>query len=94
LKRIQITSDSYQFTGKSLPPVSLEHDLKEFWMLLPTDMLFEVSLDYLHHDEEVKEFIVYLQSEEFPMIHRFIEHLKEHTEMRMPVRRSSIQRGV
>jgi hypothetical protein len=90
LKQTQITSYSYQFTGKSLPPVSLEQDLKELLTLLPTDKLFEVALDYLYHDREVKEFIVYLQSEEFPEIHKFVEYLTVYIEEKVPVSLSSL----
>jgi hypothetical protein len=68
--------------------------LKEFLTLLPTDKLLQVALDYLYHDQEVKEFIVYLQSEEFPKIHQFVEYLKEYTEEKVPVSLSSLQGDV
>jgi hypothetical protein len=46
--------------------------------LYPTDQVLEIALDYLAYDEEVREFVVYIQSEEFPKIHKIVEHLKEY----------------
>ena len=77
-KWTQATSYSYQFTGKSLPTGSLKDDLKEFMDLVPTNKVLEIALDYLTYDEEVHELVVYIQSEEFPKIHKIVEHLKEY----------------
>jgi len=38
-------------------------------------------MDYLANDEEVREFVAYVQSEEFPKIHKTVEHLKEYKDM-------------
>jgi hypothetical protein len=46
--------------------------------LVPYDKVLEFALDYLYNDPEVKEFVVYFQSEEFPKIHTIVEHLKEY----------------
>jgi hypothetical protein len=94
LKHTHVTSYSYQFTGQSLPHVNLEDDLKELKSFFPTKEILVIALDYLHHDREVKELVEYIQSEEFPMIHSIIEHLKEYTESKVPVRLFLIQRGV
>ena len=49
--------------------------------LVPTDKILEITLDYLAYDQEVKEFVVYVQSEEFPKIHKIVEHLKEYKDV-------------
>ena len=72
------TSYSFQFTGKPLPNGSLKDDLKEFMELVPTQQILEISLDYLAYDPQVRELVVYIQSEEFPKIHKIVEHLKEY----------------
>jgi hypothetical protein len=56
----------------------LQDDLKEFMALIPTDAVLEIALEYLANDKEVREFIVYVQSEEFPKIHAIVEYLKEY----------------
>jgi hypothetical protein len=33
-------------------------------------------MDYLTYDPEVQEFLDYIQSEKFPMIHNIVEYLK------------------
>ena len=45
--------------------------------LVPTDKVLEIVLDYLANDEEVREFVAYIQSEKFPKVHTVVEHLKE-----------------
>jgi len=52
-------------------------DLKEFMDLVPKDKVLEIALDYLANDQEVRDLVVYIQSEEFPKIHTIIEHIKE-----------------
>jgi hypothetical protein len=59
----------------------LQDDLKEFMALVPTDKILEIALDYLANDQEVHEFVVYIQSEEFPKIHTIVEHLKEYKDV-------------
>ena len=81
LKWSQATSSSYQFTGKPLPTGSLKDDLKEFLALVPTDKVLEITLDYLANDQEVREFVAYIQSEEFPKIHAAVERLKEYKDV-------------
>jgi hypothetical protein len=48
--------------------------------LVPTEKILEITLDYLAYDHEVRDLIVYVQSEEFPIhkIHTIVEHLKEY----------------
>jgi hypothetical protein len=59
----------------------LQDDMKEFMSLVPTDKLLEISLDYLANDQEVREFVVYIQSEEFLKIHNIVEHLEEYKDV-------------
>jgi hypothetical protein len=53
-------------------------DLKEFMDLVPKDKVLEIALDYLANDQEVRDLVVYIQSEEFPKIHKIVEYLKEY----------------
>ena len=61
----------------------LQDILKEFIVLVPTDKVLEITLNYLAYDEEVRKIVVYIQSEEFPIlkIHKFIEYLKEYKDV-------------
>ena len=59
----------------------LQDDLEEFMAFVPTNKILEIALDYLANDQEVHEFIVYIQSEEFPKIHKMLEHLKEYKDV-------------
>ena len=52
--------------------------MKEFMEIFPTDKVLKITLDYLASDPELQEAFVYIQSEEFPKIHKFVEHLKEY----------------
>jgi len=56
---------------------SLQDVQKEFMALVPTDKVLKIVLDYLANDEEVREFVAYIQSEKFPKIHTVVEQLKE-----------------
>ena len=56
----------------------LQGEMKDFMALNPTEKILEIVLDYLHNDEEVQEFIAYVQSEEFPKIHTLVEYLKQY----------------
>jgi hypothetical protein len=70
------------------------NELKEFIPLDPTPKVFNILLEYLTNNPEFKDFIVYVQSEQFPKIHQFVEYLKKYKELYLPVRLSSIQRVV
>jgi len=60
---------------------SIQEDLKDFMVIFPTNKVLEIALDYLSNDQEVKEFVLYIQSEEFPKIHRVVEYLKEYKDV-------------
>ena len=49
--------------------------------LVPTDKVLEIALDYLANDQEVREFVVYIQSEKLPPIHTIVERLKEYKDV-------------
>ena len=55
--------------------------MNEFIALVPTDKVLEIALDYLYNDQEVQEYIAYMQSEEFPKIHKIVEYLKEYKDV-------------
>ena len=56
----------------------LQDNLNEFMALNPTEKIFDIVLDYLHNDEEVQQYIAYVQSEEFPKIHTVVQYLKQY----------------
>ena len=60
---------------------NLKNDVKHFMSLFPTEKVFEIAMDYLANDEEVREFVAYIQSEEFPKIHKTVEHLKKYKDV-------------
>jgi hypothetical protein len=45
------------------------------------DKVLKIVLDYLSNDKEVREFVVHIQSEEFPMIHATVEYIKEYKDV-------------
>jgi hypothetical protein len=47
----------------------------------PTDKVLEIAMDYLANDEEVREFVAYFQSEEFPKIHKTLQQLQEYIDV-------------
>jgi len=49
--------------------------VKEFMVLVPSDKVLEITLDYLH------EAFVYIQSEEFPKIHKIVEYVKKYKDV-------------
>jgi len=49
--------------------------------LVPTDQVLETALDYLANDQQMREFVQYIQSEEFPNIHASVERLKEYKDV-------------
>jgi ethanolamine utilization protein EutA (predicted chaperonin) len=55
--------------------------VNDFLVLVPTDKVLEIALDYLTNDPEMKELVVSVQSEEFPKIHTIVEHLKEYKDV-------------
>jgi len=57
---------------------TLQDDLKDFMALVPTDKVIQITLDYLANDPELHEIFAYIQSEEFPKIHKIVEYLKEY----------------
>jgi RNA polymerase-interacting CarD/CdnL/TRCF family regulator len=79
--KTQVTTNSYQFTGKPLPIAKFQEELNDFLVLVPTDKILEITLDYVANDTEVKEFINYIQSEEFPKLHTILEHLTEYKDV-------------
>jgi hypothetical protein len=56
---------------------SLRDDVKEFMALFPTDKVIQITLDYLANDTELHEIFAYIQSEEYPLIHKIVEYLKQ-----------------
>jgi hypothetical protein len=44
-------------------------------VLVPSDKVLEITLDYLH------EAFVYIQSEEFPQIHKIVEYVKKYKDV-------------
>ena len=81
LIRTQVTSYSYQFSGKPVENGSLQDDLNDFMALVPKDKVLEITLDYLHNDKQVQEIVAYVQSEEFPLIHTVVEYLQEYKDV-------------
>jgi len=53
----------------------IQDDVKEFMVLVPSDKVLEITLDYLH------EAFVYIQSEEFPKIHKIVEYVKKYKDV-------------
>jgi hypothetical protein len=60
---------------------NLQDDLKEFMALVPTEKVLEIAMDYLANDPQLSEPFFYIQSEEFPMIHKAVEYLKEYKDV-------------
>jgi len=50
--------------------------------LVPAEKVLKITLDYLSNDQEARDLVVYVQSEEFPKIHTIVEHLKEYKYVR------------
>ena len=55
---------------------SIRDDVKEFMALVPTNKVFEITMDYLAN--ALQEIFAYIQSEQFPKIHKTVEYLKEY----------------
>jgi len=49
--------------------------------LVSTDKFLQSALEYLANYQEVRDFVVYIQSEEFPNFHTIIERLKEYIDV-------------
>jgi hypothetical protein len=60
---------------------TLQDDLNDFMALNPTEKILEILLDYLYNDKEVQEYVAYVQSEEFPLIHAVVEYLKKYKDV-------------
>jgi hypothetical protein len=59
----------------------LQDELKKYMALVPTDKFLQSALEYLANYQEVRDFVVYIQSEEFPNIHTIIERIKEYIDV-------------
>jgi hypothetical protein len=57
---------------------SIRDDVKEFMAIFPTDKVIHITLDYLANDTRLHEIFAYIQSEEYPIIHKIVEYLKEY----------------
>ena len=57
---------------------TIQDNVKEFMALVPTDKVLSITLDYLANDPEFQEAFGYIQSEEFPNIHQFVQYLKNY----------------
>jgi len=49
--------------------------------LVPTDKVLAITLDYIANDPQLHKAIVYIQSEEYPKIHKVIENLKQYKDV-------------
>jgi len=49
--------------------------------LLPAGKVLEITLDYLANDPEFNEAYAYVQSEQFPRIHKIAEYLKQYKDV-------------
>ena len=49
--------------------------------LVPSNKIFEITMDYLAHDPELHEIFAYIQSEQFPKIHKIVEYLKQYKDV-------------
>jgi len=58
-----------------------QEDLKEVKAYFPADKVLEITLDYLANDPEFNEAYAYVQSEEFPRIHKIVEYLKQYKDV-------------
>jgi hypothetical protein len=63
----------------------LQDEMTQFMAQLPTDKALEIAMDYLANDEEVREYVAYFQSEEFPKIHKTVQHLNEYKDVSAPM---------
>ena len=60
---------------------TLREDLHELMAIFPTNKVFNIVLEYLRNDKKIQEFLVYIQSEEFPEIHRVVEYLQQYKDV-------------
>jgi len=49
--------------------------------LVANDKILETAVEYLANDQEVREFIVYIQSHVYPKIQTTVQRLKEYTDV-------------
>jgi 2-C-methyl-D-erythritol 4-phosphate cytidylyltransferase len=59
----------------------LHNELKKYMELVANDKILESALEYLANDQEVREFIVYIQSDVYPKIQTTVQRLKEYTDV-------------
>jgi hypothetical protein len=64
---------------------NLQDDLNDFLALVPAEEILNIVLDYFVNDAEVKEFVLYLQSEKFHSIVRTVENLDEFKQVSIAV---------
>jgi len=55
--------------------------MKEFMALVPTDKFLSITLDYIANDPQLRKAFVYIQSEEFPHIHKAVQYLKQYKDV-------------
>ena len=55
--------------------------MKEILVLVPIEKVLSITLDYLATDPELHKAYAYIQSEEFPKIHKVVEYLKEYKDV-------------
>ena len=49
--------------------------------IFPTDKVLSITLGYIANDTELQETYAYIQSEEFPRIHKVVEYLKQYKDV-------------
>ena len=49
--------------------------------LFPTHKVISITLGYVANDTELQEAYAYIQSEEFPKIHKVVEYLKQYKDV-------------
>jgi len=59
----------------------LHNELKKYMELVQNENVLETALEYLPNDQEVREFVVYIQSEVYPKIQTTVHQLKEYTDV-------------
>jgi hypothetical protein len=55
--------------------------MKEILAIVPIEKVLSIILDYTATDPELLKTIIYIQSEEFPKIHKVVEYIKEYKDV-------------
>ena len=55
--------------------------MKEFMALVPTDKFLSITLEYIANNPQLRKAFVYIQSEEFPNIHKAVQYLKQYKDV-------------